>query len=314
VIVPTARRTPAEIKFGILGPVEIYDEVRLRRIRPNSRLQRSLLVALLVRGGSVVPSTNLVYELWGDDVPRKAANALQAHVTRLRRVLRQSEPVRGPDRITSGLGGYALRVAPAETDAWHFLAMTAEAKRVAGHDPLRAVEVFRAALGLWRGTPTEGEITGVISANKIKQLAEERMAATEALYDACLNANLHDQVVGELEAVCAEHPFRERFYDQLMVALYRCGRQAEALAVYERARGLLVRKLGLEPSPALTQRMQEILAHSPSLRSHADAIELAHLRRLVDELTRKHDRLTRTLDRLLRNQRCAECAVHRGRP
>lgn len=256
----------AEVKFGILGPVEIYDDVRHRRIRPNSPMQRNLLVALLVKDGAVVSSDTLMYELWGDYAPEKAANALQAHITRLRRLLRQSEPDRtGPGRITTGVNGYALQVAPAETDAWHFTSMTAEAKRMTSQDPAQAVELFRAALGLWRGTALESDTRGVISANKLRQLEEERLAAMEALYEACLGANMQDQVVGELEAACVEYPFRERFYDQLMVALYRCGRQAEALGVYERARRTLVKELGLEPVPALTQRMQEILAHSPSL-------------------------------------------------
>lgn len=255
-----------EIKFGILGPVEIYDNSRHHRTQPNGPMQRSLLVALLVKSGTIVPSDTLVYELWGDYAPEKAANALQAHIARLRRLLRLSEPDRtGPGRITTGINGYALQVAPAETDAWHFTSMTAKAKQMAGQDPVHAVELFRAALGLWRGTALESDTRGAISANKFRQLDEERLVAMEALYDASLRANMQDQIVGELEAACLEYPFRERFYDQLMVALYRCDRQAEALGVYERARRTLVKELGLEPVPALTQRMQEILAHSPSL-------------------------------------------------
>jgi DNA-binding SARP family transcriptional activator len=126
-----------------------------------------------------------------------------------------------------------LHAALAETDAWHFTKLTGDAKRVTRDAPTQAVELFRAGLALWRGTSLESDGTGTMWVKWVRQLEEERLAAAEALYDACLRANLHDQIVGELEALCVEYPLRERFYDQLMVALYRCGRQAEALGVYE---------------------------------------------------------------------------------
>lgn len=338
----------AGIKFGILGPVEIYDDSRHLWIQPNSPMQRDLLVALLVKDGAIVSSDTLVYELWGNYAPEKSANALQAHVTRLRRLLRLSEPDRtGPGRITTGINGYALQVAPAETDSWHFTSMTAKAKSMTGQDPVHAVELFRTALNLWRGTALESDTRGVISANKFRQLDEERLATMEALYDACLRANMQDQVVGELEATCLEYPFRERFYDQLMVALYQCDRQAEALGVYERARRTLVEELGLEPAPALTQRMQEILAHSPSLLSGWPREQISVLPRMEHrtparqtaftvpmprpqplenpvtaaeaaagkqtELMRLRiivDALTRTVGQLLRSASCSKCIHH----
>ncbi|MCX4554448.1 AfsR/SARP family transcriptional regulator (plasmid) [Streptomyces sp. NBC_01387] len=270
------------MQFRILGPVEVQDERTGLRILPTGAKQRALLGALVVKAGHSVSVHRLIDELWGEHPPANAANALQAHVTRLRRLLSGPDgcpdPAPGPGSV-SGQGpdgeqhpwivtrslGYALQLDPHDTDAARFHHLTARGRQALLHDPGQAVDLLRRAQSLWRGPALEGSVLGDICAVESAQLEEHRLAALEMMYDACLRTGRHGEIIGELEELTADHPMRERFYDLLMVAFYRCGRQAEALGVYDRARKRLVHELGIEPGPALRGLMEAILHHDPVL-------------------------------------------------
>jgi SARP family transcriptional regulator, regulator of embCAB operon len=251
------------MEFRILGSVQIYDKQADARIVPSGAKQRALLGTLVVKAGQEVPADRLVDELWGDHPPANAANALQAHVARLRRLL---PAVPGGNRphhewLVTRPTGYVLRAEGTTTDAERFHRLVAESRELAAADPGRAAQVLRSALALWRGRALEGSRRGAICSAEASRLEESRVAAQEMLHDACLRAGQWERSIGELEELTAAHPLRERFYEQLMTALYRCGRQAEALGVYERVRRRLVRDLGVEPGPTLRSCMQAILNH-----------------------------------------------------
>ncbi len=263
-----------ETEFRILGPVEVHDARTGLRVLPTGAKQRALLGALVVRSGQTVSAHRLIDELWGEHPPANAGNALQAHVARLRRLLARPRPgSHEPHRewIATRSFGYVLRLGRATTDAERFNRLAAEGRAAAVADPGRAADLLRRALALWRGPALEGSVRGAICAAEAAQLEENRLTALEALYDACLRAARHDEITGELEELTTDHPVRERFYDLLMVALYRCGRQAEALGVYDRARKHLVRELGIEPGPALRDRMEAVLHHDPALAAPGPA-------------------------------------------
>ncbi|MFZ4156263.1 AfsR/SARP family transcriptional regulator [Streptomyces pseudogriseolus] len=262
------------MQFRILGPVEVHDERTGLRILPTGAKQRALLGALVVKSGQIVSVHRLIDELWGEHPPANATNALQAHVARLRRLLPVPHAGSGEPHhewiVTRSLG-YVLRLGRATTDAERFGRLAAEGRAAAVSDPGHAAELLRQALALWRGPALEGSVRGDICAAEAAQLEENRLTTLEALYDACLRAARHDEITGELEELTADHPMRERFYDLLMVALYRCGRQAEALGVYDRARKRLAHELGVEPGPVLRGRMEAILHHDPSLAAPGPA-------------------------------------------
>ncbi|WP_256916565.1 AfsR/SARP family transcriptional regulator [Streptomyces hilarionis] len=255
-------------RFRILGPVEFHDERTGLRVRPLGAKQRAVLGVLLVKAGQVVSAHRLIDEVWGEHPPAHAGNALQAHVARLRRVLAAAAVATGEpprDWVTTRSLGYVLRLGGATTDADLFHRLAAEGRAAAVDDPGRAVDLLRRALSLWRGPALEGSVRGSICATEAALLEESRLTALEALYDACLRTGRHHGITGELEELVGEHPVRERFYDLLMVALYRCGRQAEALGVYDRARKHLALELGVEPGPVLRGRMEAVLHHDPAL-------------------------------------------------
>ncbi|WP_067283606.1 AfsR/SARP family transcriptional regulator [Streptomyces jeddahensis] len=321
------------MQFRILGPVEVHDERTGLRILPTGAKQRALLGALVVKSGQTVSAHRLIDELWGEHPPANAANALQAHVARLRRLLPVPHAGSGEPHhewiVTRSLG-YVLRLGRATTDAERFNRLAAEGRAAAVSDPEHAAELLRQALAFWRGPALEDSVRGDICAAEAAQLEENRLTALEALYDACLRAARHDEITGELEELTADHPMRERFYDLLMVALYRCGRQVEALGVYDRARKHLVHELGVEPGPVLRGRMEAILNHDPALAApgptepfpaavhrvpgpslpylapapYQEATvlaltdEIARLRRHVDRLSLEQEALIRRFDRL----------------
>ncbi|MEU0575378.1 AfsR/SARP family transcriptional regulator [Dermacoccus nishinomiyaensis] len=252
------------MEFRILGSVQVYDDRADVWIVPTGAKQRALLGALIVKAGQVLPADRLVDELWGEHPPANAANALQAHVTRLRRLLPVPPPGSGEPHhewLVTRPVGYVLRPGQAGTDAERFHQLVAEGRALAAADPARAVGTLRRALGLWRGPALEGSGRGAICSAGAALLEESRLIALEALYDAYVRAEMSDGITGELEELTTVHPLRERFYELLMTALYRCGRQAEALGAYDRARRRLAHDLGIEPGPALRGRMEAILHH-----------------------------------------------------
>lgn len=212
----------------------------------GGRKQRALLAALAANHGRTVSVDRLTWELWGAAPPAGALNALQAHVGRLRKAL---ELASGDDRIVTGSSGYSLVLRSGETDAAEFTSAVSAAR--GANDP---IPLLRAALSLWRGPALDGCVLGDICAAEAAMLEEQRLCALEFLYDASLLANHHREILGELTASTTAFPLRERFYEQLMVALLRCGRRADAIKVYDRARRRLARELGVEPGPALRAR------------------------------------------------------------
>lgn len=312
------------MEFRILGSVEVFDERSGVRTVPTGAKQRALLGALVVKAGQLVPAHRLTDELWGRTPPAHANNALQAHVARLRRLL--PEPYAAGPRhewITTGSLGYALRLEGATTDVRRFHELLRRGRELVRSDPARAALTLRRGLALWRGPALEGTGSGSICTAEVAQLEEQRLTALETLYEACLSAGEHAAITAALEELTAEHPMRERFYDLLMLALYRGGRQAEALSVYDRARKRLVHELGVEPGPALRARLEAVLRHDPALDAPGDGpssavsaategtafggsqeetaglqSEIARLRRHVERLTREQADLTHRFNQL----------------
>lgn len=310
------------LDFRVLGPVEVHDPRSGTSIAPSGAKQRALLSALVVRAGEVLSADRLIDELWGDRPPAGAANALQAHVARLRRLLAPAAPpvpggVPGPgdpDRalITTHPLGYLLRLGSARTDAQRFHRLSAQGRAAVVADPAHAAELLHRALGLWRGPALEGSGRGQICAREAERLEESRLTALETYHEAKLRGGRHEEVTGELERLTAAHPTRERFYDLLMLALYRCGRRSEALGVYERARQRLLGEIGVGPGPALRDRMESILLREPGLdrtgpppaaalpaAALPDAAvldlggEIARLRARIDAIGREQEELVR---------------------
>ncbi|MFC4852648.1 AfsR/SARP family transcriptional regulator [Actinophytocola glycyrrhizae] len=249
------------MEFRVLGPVAVRLGEQVQVV--TGRLQRTLLGVLLSRVNQPVPVDALTDALWGGNPDPRAAQKLQLHVHRVRALLDD------PDRLSFGNSGYRLRAAPEEIDAERFRVLADEAANL---EPHRAVKALRAALGLWQGVPFAGVDVPALN-DWARQLTERRLTACEALYQAELACGLHEAVIDELTELTAEHPLRERLHGLLMTALYRAGRQSDALAVYRRARDIMVAELGLEPGPELRELHQRVLGgdlREPVAAVHGD--------------------------------------------
>ena len=245
------------LEFRILGPLEVVDQDRPLGL--GGPRQRGLLAILLLRRGEVVSSDRLIDELWGERPPATAAKTLQGYVSHLRKAL-------GNGVLVTRGGGYLLEVTPDQVDADRFEAEVAEARRVlAADDTARARELLNSALGLWRGEALADLAYEPFAQREVARLEEERLGALEDRIDADLLLAHHRDVVGELEGLVSLHPHRERLLRQLMLALYRCGRHADALDVYRRGRQTLQEELGLETGPELRALEQRILTHDKTL-------------------------------------------------
>jgi DNA-binding SARP family transcriptional activator len=245
------------MEFRILGPLEVWDEgcaVSLGGPKP-----RALLVVLLLHPNEVVPADRLIDELWGEDTPERAAAALRVNVSRLRKALPQ-------DVLTTRSPGYVIRVEPDELDLRRFERLVDEGRSLLARGlAADASERLREALSLWRGPALADFAYESFAQTAIARLEEIRLAAVELRIDADLALGRHNELVGELEALVAEHPLRERLRRCLMTALYRSGRQAEALDAYQDARRALVDELGIDPTSALQELERAILRQDPAL-------------------------------------------------
>lgn len=251
------------LRFSILGALQIHTASGPAEI--SGDLQRALVQTLLISEGQAVSGQALVEEMWGDLAPGNDANALQAHISRLRRKLRGLEPDRSAPRVTIHPSGYRLILNEGELDATEFIRTVRQAEAVGSDDPERTARLLCHALDMWRG-PVFGDFPG----GTLCQLAaaryeEYRMRAMELRFDAELRLGRHAAVLAELIAAHTGHPLRERFCEQLMIALYCAGRQADALDVFRRMRRHLDDELGIEPSPALRRVESAILSHDPAL-------------------------------------------------
>jgi DNA-binding SARP family transcriptional activator len=253
------------MEFRILGPVEVWDGAQ--RLALGGSKPRALLAVLLVHANQVVSTERLIDQLWGEAPPSTARNLVQVYVSRLRQALhRRPRQVAQGSMLVTRPSGYLLRVEPGELDLHCFEDLTAEARRAAADGDLeRAAERWCAALALWRGPALAGAASEVLQRTAAPRLEEARMVALEERLEIDLRRGRHAELIGELEALIASYPGRERLRHQLMLALYRSGRRAEALTVYRNTRQRLVEELGLEPSPTLQELERAILRADPAL-------------------------------------------------
>ena len=257
-MVALTARAQTVIEFRVLGSLEVVDEDRALAL--GSPQQRPLLAVLLVHRGEPVSSDRLIDELWGEQAPASAIKIVQGYVSNLRKVL-------GDGLLVTRGRGYLLQAEPGQLDVDRFEALLAAgrhalaARRSRGPRPSGCAR--RSGCGAvrrWRISPTSRSRKA-----EIARLEEARLGALEDRIDAELALGEHARLVGELEALVREHPLRERLIGQLMLALYRSGRQADALESYRIARRRLVDELGLEPGRELQELERAILAHDPAL-------------------------------------------------
>ncbi len=243
------------MEFRILGPLEVLDGDRPREV--GGQRQRGLLALLLLHANQVVSSSRLIEELWPEEASESHAGALQASVSRLRKALGP-----GAELLVTLPTGYVIRLAPEQLDLDRFERLVQEAGDA---EPQDAAEQLREALALWRGPPLADFAYEPFAQAAIGRLEEMHLLAIEMRIDADLALGRHAALVAELDALAAEHPLRERLRGQLMLAFYRSGRQAEALAAYQTARRVLVDELGIEPSAALQELERAMLRQDPAL-------------------------------------------------
>ncbi len=252
------------IEFRVLGPLEVVR--RGRPVEVGRGKKRALLAVLLLHANEVVSSDRLIDEIWGGEgAPATAPKIVQGYVSQLRKVLSDE----GSSILVTRSPGYALQLGPGELDAEHFVTLLGKGRAaMAAGAADDAATLLREALGLWRGPPLADFAYDSFATEEIARLEELRLSAVEERIDADLALGRQADLVPELETLVAHHPLRERARGQLMLALYRCGRQAEALQVYQEARRTLLAELGLEPGRALQQLEQAILQQDLSLDLH----------------------------------------------
>ena len=248
------------MEFQILGPLTVVDGDRdLTPARPK---QRALLAMLLLHRKEVVPGAQLIEAIWGEEPPGTAQTALHGHISALRKLL-------GSDVIRTRPPGYLLQVPASAVDLARFETLITEARQRL--DPEERSSRLREALALWRGEPLADLRYEPFAQSEISRIDELRLGALEDRFDADLALGRHHELVAELEPLVAAAPFRERARAQLMLALYRCGRQTDALQVFQSGRKALVEEVGIEPGPALKQLERQILNQEPSLQVAAEA-------------------------------------------
>ncbi|MBA2331947.1 MAG: ABC transporter substrate-binding protein [Actinobacteria bacterium] len=275
----SARSSRGEIAFGILGPLEV--RIGGRVVALGGAKQRAVLAMLLLRANEIVSSDRLIAGLWGESPPETASTALHGYVSQLRKLL---EPMR--EARTSGTlletraPGYALRVEEGQLDLQRFEQLVASARRdLAEARPERASVALAEALGLWRGAPLSDLARQPFADLEVRLLEELRLAAQEDRLESDLALGRQHELIPELEALIRQHPLRERLHEQLILALYRAGRQADALQAYADTRRLLVEELGIEPRRSLKSLERAILVQDPALDIAPPSAEPAHSER-----------------------------------
>lgn len=245
------------MKFGVLGPLVVLRDGREQPL--GGPKQRAVLAMLLLRANETVPRDRLIDGLWGERSPASAGHTVDNYASRLRKVV-------GEDRLTWRPPGYLLRIEPGELDLDRFEHLLRSGREtLASSDANAAAQLFREALAVWRGSALADLQYESFAREAVERLEERRLQALEERVEAELRLGCSDELVPELEGLVREHPFRERLLGQLMLALYRAGRQAEALAAFQAGRRRFAEELGLEPGPALQGLQSAILAHDPQL-------------------------------------------------
>ena len=266
------------MEYRILGPLALVEDER--DLAPAGAKQQALLGIFLLHPGETLSRDRLIDELWGSRPPETAGNTLQVYVSQLRKLL-------PPGALVTRLPGYALEVDPESLDASRFERLARGGRdALARGDSAEASTALERALALWRGPVLAGVAFEGTAAGEAARLEELRVSAAEDRIDAGLALGRHAELVGELEALVSEHPLRERLRGQLMVALYRSGRQADALEVYQRTRAELVDQLGIEPGPQLHELQRAVLAQDPALAPPAavEALPTHETRKVVTVL------------------------------
>src|SRR4051794_19467168 len=246
------------MQFAILGPLEVRADGR--EVVLGGAKPRAVLAVLALHANQAVSAERLAVALWGEDVLPSAVKTVQVYVARLRKALDD------PDRLVTTPAGYCLRVRAGELDAERFERQVGDARRAlaAGRGDQAAAEL-RMALELWRGPPLPELASTPFAPADIARLEEQHLAAIEVRIAADLGVGRHAELVGELQQLTVLHPWREQLHAQLMLALYRSGRQADALGAYRHAREILVEQLGVEPGAELRDVHEAILAHDPAI-------------------------------------------------
>ena len=252
------------LEYRILGPLQVSSDGRPVPI--NGRNPRSLLTLLLLRANEAVSTERLVTEIWGESPPKSAAASLQNAVSQLRKAL-------GPDTLVTKPPGYAIVVEPGQLDLARFERLVRASRDAL---PAERSRLLREALALWSGPALADSELESFAQDEARRLEELRLAATEELLDSELELERHREVLPELEALLRANPLRERLRAQLMLALYRSGRQADALTAYHEGRRLLVDDLGIEPSRSLQQLYAQILRQERVLEAGASAAREEH--------------------------------------
>jgi DNA-binding SARP family transcriptional activator len=248
------------MEFEILGPVTVRRDGE--PVALGGPRQRALLALLLVHGDEFVPTDALIDELWPSEPPQSGATVVQNQVWRLRKAL-------GVERILTQGGGYAVRTEPGELDLGRFRELV---RRAEGSEPSARAALLRDALELWHGPPISDVTETPTLRLEAGRLEEARLATLEDRVEADLELGRQGDLVGELATLTARHPLRERLRGQQIRALYKAGRQAEALDVYRETRRLLADELGLEPGPELRELQQAILRQDPSLTARPTVV------------------------------------------
>lgn len=252
------------MEIGILGPVTIATTTG--NVPVPAMMVRATLSVLVLASGQVVAYDDLVDELWADAPLTNARNALQANIRRLRKLLQAKIPGRaGEEILRTASNGYFLDILPDQVDAYRFSDLAGRGSSLLEKQPDKAIGYLRQALSLWRGPALSDAGEGIRRQSAADRLNEWRITVREDLIAAQLAIGDERRTIAELKQLVTQHPERERLSQQLMVALYRSGRQTEALDVFRQTRQWLTRELGIEPSRALFQVQQAILTQDPCL-------------------------------------------------
>jgi DNA-binding SARP family transcriptional activator len=258
---------PSGCWFGVLGPLRV--ETQDREVRVGGVRRRGVLLRLLASPGRLVPAEVMAEDVWDGDPPSAAASTLQSHVSALRQAV-------GPGRLTFSDGGYRLQVGPGELDSLLFEADVAAGRAaISARDFASAAGALDRALGRWRGRAFADVLGSGWAVLAAGHLEEARNVAVEDALEAYLALGRHDEVCGLTGEAVAAEPLRERRWAALILALYRTGRQAEALDAYRRLRGTMADQLGLDPSPRLAWLERDILVQSPDLDWAGAVAEIA---------------------------------------
>ncbi|WP_169944216.1 BTAD domain-containing putative transcriptional regulator [Microbispora sp. H11081] len=261
------------MEFRLFGPIEVIDPAG-RVIDLGTPKQRAVLAMLALEPGRVVSLDRLVDELWSGEAPSSATGTLQAYISQLRRALEPERPPRTPPKtLLTRDPGYLLAVAPGQVDLVRFAALAEDGRRSLAREPAAAADLLRRALETWRGEPLAEFAAYEFARPVVARLTELRASATEDWFEARLATGEGGSCVPGLETAVAGQPYRERSWALLVRALYRAGRQADALAALRRVRTLLAEELGLEPGPELRRLEQAVLDQAPGLDAPPVAAE-----------------------------------------